>query len=133
MELNENTKNILEEFLVDTISGINKVVEFSVEQIPDVLQQLLIWHCVHSAVVNIITILVVISSWYAYIRLYNYHVKKYGPMENADGTWIHFMVVGSIMLFFITTFAPLNLNLTWLKIWVAPKLYLLEYAANIIK
>ena len=46
-----------------------------------------------------------------------------------------FAIIGSGVAILITLFAFLNVvnNLTWLKIWLAPKLYLLEYGATLVK
>ncbi len=42
------------------------------------------------------------------------------PLAAVFVLWVNFIIAVAI-------------NMTWLKIWLAPKLYLIEYAASLVK
>lgn len=47
------------------------------------------------------------------------------PAEGAFSIWIPSG--------FIALMGVLTINLTWLQIWIAPKIWLIEYTANLVK
>jgi hypothetical protein len=130
----------LEQTLLDTIQkssavtgeiydGAKKVtgnaIDFAVEQIPDVIHQLLMWKFVHS-----LFLFCVFLSLLVFCIVFTYKLftaKKGSGMEEAQPLVI-FTIVGSLV-----SVAGLLASLTWIKIWVAPKLYLLEYAVDLAR
>ena len=120
---------------------------FLVAEIPDVIQQLLVWHAIESLVWFLSGLLLLASPWLVYWRwggrgeptgetdykgeaMYRETLTHY-----RDGT-VHFdAVFGLVLAGAVTTLVGLLLilsNLDWLKILVAPKLYLLEYARVLV-
>jgi hypothetical protein len=122
--MNEKSLNEAEQLLVDSINSIKDVAgqtfDFAKEQIPDVIQQLLMWNMTRSVVISLLTlVLACILGWVVYKDVKEWHT------EVVAG-------VGAVLLFVSLCFSVGNL-LEALKIWIAPKVWLLEYAANLIK
>lgn len=119
--MNEELQEALTSIINRVVSGADAVVEFSKEQVPDVLQQLLMWHMMESLVWCISGVLVLGLTAYTL-----YRVPKSG--RRLDELLILYV------LFALPLLAGIKmLNLVWLKVWLAPKLYLLEYAASLVK
>lgn len=120
--MNEQANKVLAELLQKASNGIDAAVSFSQAQIPDVIHQLLVWNSVSSALAQIVGILIIILPIV-------YSVKKWELI--CDNDCQPFMLCHIITL-------PIGLlvvaeNFDWLKIWLAPKLYLIEYAASLMK
>lgn len=129
--------------------GAEKVAEFGAEQIPIVLQQLLLWHSIHSLLGFVIGIAVAFTG-YKLIGVANQKAIE-AEKDHADGkSWTRFSPksgLTSIRYDTVTGFERLIIpssliligfvisarSMTWLKIWIAPNLYLLEYAAGLVK
>jgi hypothetical protein len=121
--MNEQAQKILEDLLKKASNGIDSAVSFSQAQIPDVIQQLLMWNAVSSAGIQIICLIAIIACVYLMIFAWN---------EGDDGEAVlavlFFTGVGSIACIVV-----IFNNFDWLKILLAPKLYLIEYAASLVK
>lgn len=142
--MNEQAQKVLIDLLNRAISGIDKAVEFSQAKIPDVIHQLLMWNFVESLMMTIIAIAtiypffvfsrrqfkrIIINSDSGYGREY-----KTTMIYDRDGDVNPLsLVYGIVSVFYSTVVIIVILDLTWLKIWIAPKLYLLEYAASLVK
>lgn len=134
--MNEEAKQALAEMLQRMVEGIDGAVAFSQQQIPDVVEQLLLWHMTHS-LIGFATGLILFSAGVLYCT----YVATRKPIKGESTAW--FFMNGqrtgnefSVMLtlFPIAFGFPLAaLNLGWLQILIAPKLYLLEYAADLVK
>jgi len=119
----------LDEVLVDAINStggaIGEAVDFTLTQAPEVVEQLLMWHMMQSAVTNIICLVLAIL----FVVVPTKHLKK--VLENSGEYWEWGPVALCPYIPFCLTI--MCFDLVWLKIWVAPKLYLLEYAASLVK
>lgn len=136
----EQTLTPLEQTLVDTIKGASavtgdvyagvksvtgKAIDFAQQQIPDVIEQLLRWNFAKSLIAFLFGIIAI-----GIVSFSIFCLQKKGKWEDFD-----INTVSGMMVIFIGT-PSLSLvfcNLTWLQIWIAPKVYLLEYAAKLIK
>ena len=136
-----------------TGSAIETGVNFLSEQIPDVLRQLLMYNlivsliwCVFGLAVMCLGIWMIKSAFKATDKMHAEYEKKLTEWEEKSkdtkyynprppereeeflapmcifGTII--ILVGSLLVIF---------HMDWLKIWIAPKTYLLEYAADLYK
>lgn len=149
--MNEQANKILVELLQKAANGIDAAVSFSQAQIPDVVHQLLVWKFTKSLVVTLAllaTVPIAIKFFRAMMKReqdgvygddgysWDREKPKYKPtlVWDKDGTIspgsIFFGTI--ILLYSIFVFIAIS-DMTWLKIWLAPKLYLLEYAASLIK
>jgi hypothetical protein len=123
--------NILEK----TIAGVEKGVEFLSSEIPDVIYQLLLWHGIKNFIYFLVAILCIAITAFIGKKIYN-TIKaddfKWG--ENNDpsrGAWyVFFLTCVSIVP--IAFFFNL-INIEWIKIWVAPKVWIIEYTATLVK
>lgn len=119
--MNEQSQKILSDLLQRAVSGIDAAVGFSQAQIPDVINQLLMWQTVSSILAQVICLaLISISIWGA--------IKAWA--SNDVDTVVVTLIFGGILT--VICLAVFSLNFDWLKILIAPKLYLLEYAASIV-
>lgn len=121
--MNEQAQKILVDLLQKASNGIDSAVSFSQAQIPDVIQQLLVWNAASSAGIQIICALAIAACIYLMCFAWN-------KGDDADVVLaaLFFTGIGSIVCIVI-----IFNNFDWLKIWLAPKLYLIEYAASLVK
>jgi hypothetical protein len=128
--------------------GAEKVAEFGAEQIPIVLQQLLLWHWTASFfafLFGLAMVVVPILMRNAFKR----NLKFASDAKRNGDDWAildGFKTISSFrhdLMVFINGTLPwvcvvIGLvvalsNFVWLKILLAPNLYLLEYAAGLVK
>ncbi|HIF3244776.1 TPA: hypothetical protein ACXZU9_005049 [Salmonella enterica] len=149
--MEEQANKILVELLQKASNGIDAAVSFSQAQIPDVVHQLLLWNMVDSLIKTLIAILTIpLVLWFMKKQCQRVEIGKIGnegySWERGNPKYRQTMVLDSkgeinflilplagvlIMwgIFIINTVT----NMVWLKIWLAPKLYLIEYAASLVK
>lgn len=104
---------------------------FTQEQIPDIISQLLIWNGLSSF---LICLFVICSIVFIVIFLRpkgKFHTWIINDNYDPEFTYTLSWFVGVIIICFLL--GILSNNMDWLKILVAPKLYLLEYAKDFIK
>ena len=119
---------------------------FLVAEIPDVIQQLLVWHAIESLLWFLPGILLIAAPWFAYWTWggrgepsepyygearYVATLTHYATGE-VDGGGVGLLVIGGALVT-LAGFTLLLNNLEWLQILVAPKLYLLEYARVLLR
>lgn len=140
--MNEQANEALANLLQLAVDGVEGAVEFSKAQIPDVVEQLLMWHMLESLIVTFTPLIFVIIfgsvSLWCCNNLDNFHekAKKIDPNHSPEKDMIpvEFVCLGAMVCTAASTLVfLLSMNTTWLKILVAPKLYLLEYAAELVK
>ncbi|QLR51848.1 hypothetical protein HV344_06765 [Citrobacter freundii] len=128
--MNEQANKILADLLQKASNGIDSAVSFSQAQIPDVVHQLLLWNAASSALFQ--AFILVFLSFYAWSSVKAIKNVANGHLDDAGDTicilWAIFGGVAGLILFICFWF-----NFDWLKIWIAPKLYLIEYAASLVK
>lgn len=117
------------------ISGIDASVSFLQAEIPDVVHQLLLWQLVSNAATCFIGVALLVGSvfWLNYQWKYwstpiEYHGRRVERWEGSSGAFI-----ANIFILLPITWGLCLLNLTWLQILIAPKVYLIEYAATLFK
>lgn len=126
--MNENLSNALANILTSAQESVEKATSFLSAQIPDVVHQLLLWKFTESLIsfsVCLLWIFFIVGVCIYFIRRI---CKSDLAIEDKIGNTV--MTFFGCLIFSIP--ALCNLHLTWLKIWLAPKLYLLEYAASLI-
>ena len=119
---------------------------FLVAEVPDVIQQLLVWHAIESLIWVLPGVLLLASPWFVYWRWggrgeptepYYGEVRYVETLTHnrlggidQDGAFV--LVLGGIAAA-LAGFCLTMSNLDWLQILVAPKLYLLEYARVLLR
>lgn len=113
----------LKDELASIISLLKEQLEngmtFVGEQLPDIVNQLLLWYTVKSLIFFSIGLLVLVVSCGFFLKAY----KEYRNRLYDDS--VCRAAVGCFFLFFAGLIMCSNLG--WLQIELAPKLYLLEY------
>lgn len=149
--MEEQANKILVELLQKASNGIDAAVSFSQAQIPDVVHQLLLWNMVDSLIKTLIAILT-IPLVFRFMKKQcqrveigkicdeGYSWERGNPKYRPTMVWdskgeINFLILplaGVLIMWGLFIIATVT-NMVWLKIWLAPKLYLIEYAASLIK
>jgi len=139
--MNETTptiQNTLEKALIKSIDGIEKtgteLIEALYQQAPEVVEQLLMWHGVESLIQCIVAILALAAPFGFYkIVCYIYQKFEIGKEKDQSGFWIPAFLGSVAVTIFTCVCFTSNINIKWVKIWLAPKVYLLEYLAEMMK
>ena len=119
---------------------------FLVAEIPDVIQQLLVWHAIESLIWFLPGVLLLASPWFVYWKWGGrgepaepYYGKAryvetltHNRLGGIDQDGMLALTLGGTGATFAGLYLAMN-SLEWLQILVAPKLYLLEYARAIIR
>lgn len=128
--MNEQANKILADLLQKASNGIDAAVSFSQAQIPDVIHQLLMWNFAESIIFSLTGVLLFLLAQYLTFRIFKYLRKEWEGDYFSD----HPEAILLSMAWLLINFIPITLlDLSWLKIWIAPKLYLIEYAAHLVK
>ena len=143
--MNPELSNTLISILNDITTNVSTAKNFVLGELPDVIQQLLTWKLMNFIVLYVLCILVLIASIFIYRTLMTIDRNTMSTFQKnavcswySDGTYTlkdqHQLLVilsvfgiGASIIFMLT-----NLNVL-LELIFAPKLYLLEYAADLLK
>ncbi len=131
----------LDQVLIDTIQKATKVsgeiydgaksvttksIDFAMQQAPDLIHQLLMYNFIVSLLSFVFSLSLLIGSCYFIFYSFKQYASK--KWDETNSIFLIFMIF-PIGLSFI---AMVN-STTWLKIWIAPKIYLIEYAARLLR
>ena len=111
--------------------------DFAAKEIPLVIQEYLTWHWVESFFWSIIIgggIMAMGLTLFKKVIWNNYDkewTKPYGALSDL-GIGVGFAIAGTILLTFVGTMITAH-NLEWIKISVAPRVYLIDKAATFMK
>jgi hypothetical protein len=130
-------QNTLEQALIKSIDGIQKtgteLVEALYQQAPEVVEQLLMWHGVEAFIQFIVAIL----GWAVpliTVKVTYHFYNKFVVSEWCDPFPFWLPAFFCNIVAFIAAIGTFQyINIKWLKIWLAPKVYLLEYLTDMIK
>lgn len=141
--MNEELQKALSELLGKANSGIDAASGFLSAELPEVIQQLLMWHGVFNFILFLVgfVFLVCLSKTINKCLCFTSKAKK----DYEDGKdWTRFSkgsdTTSSIydeigLVYFIVpvqlVIGLCTINLEWLQIWLAPKVWLIEYAAKL--
>lgn len=128
--MNEVLQNTINELLVGALALAQDTGEFLAEQIPDVVMQLLWWHGIESALFMLLAIVILLIWLPLDVKLGKYLWRNDDVI--SDDFWLGYGLFGSVLRGLLIVIVVRSSNLVWLKILVAPKLYLLEYAASLV-
>lgn len=124
--MNEQLQTALAEMLGKANAGIDAGATFLQAQLPDVIQQLLVWKAVVSGLLCLLSVVALIGITVAIIKVLR-------NQEYWDGCDMPpaVLVAGFMSILYFIPAAVWNID--WLQIWLAPKIYLIEYAASLAK
>ena len=125
-----------EQVLLDMLNKASEIGSAAVDEIPLVVQELLTWKFAESLLLFICGIVFTIA-WVALsVKIWKSGSEprnEYGGIKRDiwDMTWFAYAMLN---LFGVVISLPwIFCNIDWLKIWLAPRVYLLEYAATLMK
>ena len=150
--MNEQLQKALVELIGKASNGIDASVSFLSAEIPDVINQLLLWYATKSAVqffVGILFIAIGVKIFKMKISMSKESAKKayeYGESWtryrlSSQVTSIEYdRIIGmpnfwkeKVSGVFVVMFGVMWLNIDWLQILIAPKIWLIEYASQLAK
>lgn len=111
-----------------SLSAFEAGADFMAAQLPDVVQQLLLWHLALSATKAVAAVLLLVV---LVIATYKGH-KWAMACKGYTDPWFFFTMGSALGWGVGATALSFLWNLTWLQIWVAPKIFLIEYAARMV-
>jgi H+/Cl- antiporter ClcA len=130
--MNEQLQAALAELLKTANSGINAGATFLSAELPGVIKQLLQWQLFENIVIAILAALCIpLGIYFARLALRNYkveHPKKWAEREEAK-----YLAPGTAAFLVLAFSIPMTLaaSMNAAKILIAPKVYLVEYAAKL--
>ncbi|MGL5223581.1 MAG: hypothetical protein ACRC8I_11770 [Plesiomonas shigelloides] len=128
--MNEQLQTALLEIITKVTKGVDASVDFLSAEIPDVVHQLLMWYAVKGAVLCMIGIAVVVVWVIAEMKV----VKHLKAEQAARDVWfLGYGLLGSLARLVPFFSARTTINLDWLQIWIAPKIWLIEYVSSLAK
>ncbi|MEA1971965.1 MAG: hypothetical protein U9N34_01510 [Candidatus Cloacimonadota bacterium] len=123
--MNDKLNIQLAQILADVSATVGEAKTFVVAELPDVVQQLLIWYGVYYFIIFSLCVLTLASIVYIIFKYTIPAQKKWDGRSFPPA--LQALFAGSLPVFI--TFNIINLQ--WLKIWIAPKIWLIEYAATL--
>ena len=143
--MNEQLETQLVEILQSVSTSVGDAKEFIIAELPDVVQQVLSWYTVLSVVENILAILLLIVIGYMIrsmilkpnsMNTTNVVQRLSFMKENYNENGIDYspgVLLWAATVIVMFAAAMSTLNIVFLKILIAPKLWLIEYAATLGK
>lgn len=127
--MNEQLQAALAELINKSLVGIDSAAGLVAVEIPDVIQQLLMWHGAYNFLMLLMGIAIAVAWFVAEVKAFKWF-KELGSEEG----WVYgYVMLGSILRVVPFMMTVVLINLKWLKIWIAPKVWLLEYASSLAK
>lgn len=120
--MNEQLQQRANEILLSILNKAADIGSAALDEIPLVVQELLHWKFAESIMHNLAALTCLIIT----VLVFNWGRKH--EFAEAHHCFIPLIsAIGSVPIIMI------NANMGFLKIWLAPRVYLLEYAATLIK
>lgn len=131
--MNKQLEMALAELIDKSMDGIDSASQFLLAEVPEVIQQLLMWHAIESAVFSLLMIALILAVELLGLRKYRRTVFSDIKWDDEEMAYISYYLPSTLLRIglFLFTWGELS-SLVWLKIWIAPKVWLLEYAARLI-
>jgi len=121
--MNEELQNAVQQLISKSLDGIDTTTVFLNDQLPIYVQQLLLWYGFYYFILFLLTIT------FTCVAIKCIKTSLAAPWEYEDFR----MENGgcAIIAFVSIIIASTTMNLTWLQIWIAPKVWLVEYARSL--
>ena len=136
----QTTDDMLKGYLLTALQKtgnvMDKAVDMVIEQTPILVQEILHWYFAYNLIICITSILGIGLIIWLNVKQYNW-VKKQSELPSKQQSevyncWTDGVFISNIFQIIPIGFMASMINLTWLKIIIAPRLWLIEYAANLI-
>ncbi|WP_019213323.1 hypothetical protein [Yersinia massiliensis] len=125
--MTDKANDVLINLINRAASGVDQAIDFSKAQLPDIIHQLMVWKAVsYSLRITVFILLLIACAFFIRKSLtYLSHDKYYAIATTFTGL----LAMLSIFLFVALTS---NIGHA-LQLWLAPKVWLIEYAAQLMK
>ena len=123
--MSEELQTTLNDALKDIIETTAQAKDFILAEMPEVINQLLWWHGIKSG----ISMICFSMLCYAIYRFNKWQCRYYSGKNINNHPELMFNCLQSLLILPLEEFWSLD----WLQIMVAPKLYLIEYTAELVK
>ncbi|MEN7471152.1 hypothetical protein [Providencia stuartii] len=139
--MNEQVSRALTDLLEKASNGIDSTVAFSQANLPEVIHQLLTWKMTMGVIwsvvgVALIALAIFMPIWAKKAKsngaIWTYHAGEINYNINSV-MYDLFRAILPVPILFLGVAISIGGFSMWLKILLAPKLYLIEYAASLIK
>jgi len=116
--------------LEKAVAALERGADWMAGEIPAVIQELLLWKMWESGVLAVIGLVLSVLLVWGYSKLWKYAKRDYDPFQ-LSYVPVGGAITGLILIVTGTVFLGNLLEL--IKIVVAPRVWLLEYAASVLK
>lgn len=124
--MDEPLQQAVAQLIERVITGVDSSVSFLQAELLEFITQLLMWHAAYN--------LIIIVFWWAIGGYLLYQAFNYSEATKKkwNGSILPHWEVGATIQALVSGVMILaSANLVWLQIWLAPKVWLVEYAANL--
>ena len=137
MTTNDQLQQSLSQILEQAVSGVQAGVSLLSAELPDVIHQLLLWKMIESLIWCFVGIFFTVGALRWIVKNSGRGKedgRKYKETLTHDdlgdiALWSPILIG---LLLTIAVIACFTINITWLQILIAPKVYLIEYAASLV-
>lgn len=140
--MNEQLQNALATILGKTIEGIDSSVAFMQSELPDVIEQLLLWYAVKGVTLFIFGVLLSAMYLVALFKAYNSRPidgsenlfwERWEHKNNNEFNFGWTLTFGFCGAFVFPASAIMCSGIMdSIQIWIAPKIWLIEYASKLV-
>ena len=123
--MNEELQNQLTQMLADLATNAAAAKDFALSEMPDVVSQLLWWRGIASFLF-----------WILFLALIAAGVKLWWAFSRSEGEWPDSREMAAVLGGFVCLAVGMIgflISFDWLQILIAPKVYLIEYAAELVR
>ena len=147
--MNEQLQGAVAQILERAISGIDSSVEFMQAELPDVIEQLLLWYAAKGVMFFIFGLILLVSGVLIFVKsiksrpIMSEDFKPSLLWKRGEYSWNRDEVSANEpgwSLVCLSSIAMISFGLGGLpsildsiQIWIAPKIWLMEYAATLVK
>jgi len=137
--MNEELQKALADVINKAASGIDTASDFIMAELPEVVQQAMTWYMVESLIYFVIGVIMIASSYKIIKYQHSLFYDDEGNLANWCSSYSYTNGIGDLAILGIAILDIVAsvvavcfvFNITWLKIMIAPKLWLIEYAAKL--
>jgi hypothetical protein len=111
-----------------------KIVDWLYTEVPEVVEQFLAWNLVQSLIIFLVCVFGIFGYPFVFYKVARFFYNKLEEdCKDNPAFWLPMgvLALGTGMASQINGW--LNINIDWIKIWLAPKVYLLETFVNTVK
>lgn len=125
---------ILKQYLIKALEStgnlIDKSVDMVMQQAPILVQEVLHWYFAYNLILFILGLIMLGVLAFLNFKFYKMELRFMKSGHDDGFLWLPVFVV-DVAAFLTIVFNCINL--TWLKILIAPRLWLIEYATQLVK